>query len=41
MMSTNLPDPPGRKEKLLRVLFFVWIALVIAFAMVVWSRLGG
>ena len=47
MMPTNLPDPPRRKQqesrdKLLKVLFvFVKIALVIAFAMIVWSWLGG
>jgi len=45
MMPTNLPDPQERKEesrdKLLRVLLvFVRIALVIAFAMIVWSWLG-
>jgi hypothetical protein len=46
MMPTNLPDPPGRKErqsrdKLLRVIFvFVKIALVIGFALIVWSWLA-
>jgi hypothetical protein len=45
MMPTNLPDPRDRKEesrdKLLSVLFiFVRIALVIGFAMIVWSWLG-
>jgi hypothetical protein len=44
-MPTNLPDPPGRKkesrDKRLRVLLvFVKIALVIAFAMIVWSLLA-
>jgi hypothetical protein len=45
MMPTNLPDPQERKEesreKLLRVLFFASIALVIAFALIAWWRLGG
>ena len=44
MMPTNLPDPQERKEesreKLLRVLFFVWIALVIGFALIAWWWLG-
>ena len=45
MMPTNLPDPPRRarkqesRDKLLRViLVLVAIALVIAFAMIVWWR---
>ena len=45
MMPTNLPDPQEReeesREKLLRVLFFASIALVIAFALIAWWRLGG